>query len=463
MDEKGWQMSLNVSRYNHFFQADDGYILAYNALTNTFARVTEPESIIIKKILIDPKAFSFDTQEKKKLKDDLIKGGFLIDEEFDEIAFLKMRNRIGRFSTDNFGLTIAPTLECNFECEYCFERPRLETMSVEVETALLKMVKDKLSSAKEFSVVWFGGEPLLEIEIISRLNTAFKKLCKKYKVVFSPQMIITNGYLLTMENAKRLKELNIASAQITIDGPPEIHNSRRKLRGGEGTFEQIIANIKDSMEYIDIVVRVNVDKENCKETDQLFDIFEKNGFIGKIPFYLGQVISSTDACADVLTRCFNVKDFSTAVIESMKRGVKARPYTQYPMIAHFGVCCADKYNSYVVTPSGALFKCWSEVTFDESKSVGHLIDEYMKSHQLKNLMNYLNWDPFENKQCLKCKFFPICGGGCPYFSLNSMEHCTTWKYHLKEMLKIRYEEIKKIKIKGGYHGIYGGRRETRQD
>lgn len=419
--------------------------MAYNALTNSFARVTESKSNIIKKILIDPNSFLFDTEEKEKLKDDLIKGGFLIDDEIDEIAFLKMRNRIGRFTTDYFGLTIAPTLECNFKCEYCFEKPRQETMSAEVENALLQLAEERMISAKGFSVVWFGGEPVLGIEIISRLNTAFKKLCEKYNVVFSPQQIITNGYLLTKENAKRLKELNITSAQVTIDGPPEIHNSRRKLHSGEGTFEKIIENIVESMEYINIVVRINVDEENYTDVDRLFDIFEKNGFIGKVPFYLGRVVSSTEACADISSKCFNVKDYSTAVIDSIKRGVKAKPNAQYPMLTHFGVCCADKYNSYVVTPSGALFKCWSEVTFDESKTVGHLIDDYMKPFQLKNLMTYLNWDPFENKQCLKCKFFPICGGGCPYFSLNSMDHCTTWKYHLREMLKLRYEEIKKNK------------------
>ena len=117
-------MSLKVSRYNHFFQADDGFELAYNALTNSFASVAEPENTLIKKILNDPNAFSFDSKEKEQLKDDLIKGGFLVEEEFDELAFLKMRNRIGRFTTDYFGLTIAPTLECNFNCEYCFEKPR---------------------------------------------------------------------------------------------------------------------------------------------------------------------------------------------------------------------------------------------------------------------------------------------------------------------------------------------------
>ena len=318
-------------------------------------------------------------------------------------------------------------------------------MSIEVENAILKMTEERLISAKGFSVVWFGGEPLLGIEIISRLNTSFKELCKKYQVVFSPQQIITNGYLLTRENAKRLKELNITSAQVTIDGPPEIHDSRRRLRSGEGTFKKIIANIKESIEYINIVVRVNVDEKNYKDVDQLFNIFEKNELIGKVPFYLGRVVSSTEACVNVSAECFNVKNFSNVVIESIKREVKAKPYAQYPMLTHFGICCADKYNSYVVTPSGALFKCWSEVTFDESKSVGHLLDDYMKPHQLKNLMNYLNWDPFENKQCRKCKFFPICGGGCPYFSLNSMEHCTTWKYYLEEMLKLRYEEIKKNK------------------
>jgi len=442
-------MELKVSRYNHFFKADDEYILAYNALSNSFARVKGEEYEIIKSILKDPNGFSFDSEEKNKLKDDLLSGSFLIGEELDEIEFLKMRNRVGRFSTDFFGLTVAPTLECNFKCEYCFEKVKRESMTKEVEEAIIKMVEEKIATARGFSVTWFGGEPLLRMDVIERLSRAFKKLCEANKVAFSPQSIITNGYLLTGENARRLKDLNITKAQITIDGPPELHDKRRKLKNGKSTFARIIENIRESKDIMSIVVRVNVDEDNYNHLDRLYNLFDENGFTGKVPLYLGRVVSSTNACADVSSRCFSIKDFSNIVLASIKKDFKVKPYTQYPNLTHFGVCGADKYNSYVVTPAGILFKCWNETSFDEEKSVGNLLNKKMEPIHIRNLTRYLNWDPFSIKKCVNCKFLPICGGGCPYFSLNSMDSCTTWKYHLKEMLKLRYNEIIKSKNKGG--------------
>lgn len=138
-------MGLKTCRYNHFFKAEDGYTLAYNALSNNFARVTEEKYNIIKEILKSPGNFCFDTKEKEQLREDLTKGSFLIDEDIEEIEFLKMRNRIGRFSTDYFGLTIAPTLECNFECTYCFEESKKESMSKEVTEALIKFAEERIN------------------------------------------------------------------------------------------------------------------------------------------------------------------------------------------------------------------------------------------------------------------------------------------------------------------------------
>jgi uncharacterized protein len=338
-------MSLKESHYNYFFKSEDGFILAYNALSNSFARIPKEQYKITRQILKGPNYFINDSEEKDNMLKSLLKGSFVIDEDIDEIGLLKMRNKIGRFSTDYFGLTIAPTLECVFRCTYCFEKNKKESMDKRVEDALIEFVDEKLTGVKGFSVSWFGGEPLMKMDSIERLTGEFGKLCVKKNVIFSPQEIITNGYLMTKPVAKRLKELNIVKAQITIDGPPEIHNKRRKLPNGDGTFDKIIANINDAKEYINIIIRINVDDENYNEVDRLFEIFDKEGFIGKIPFYFGRVISSTDACADISSKCFSVKDFSKLIIDSLSGKKKFKPRTEYPSINHYGVCGADKFNT----------------------------------------------------------------------------------------------------------------------
>ncbi len=441
----GNQAKLKPSRYNFFFEADDGYILAYNALSNSLARVDQEKSTLIKKILKNPNKFSFNTDDKEKLKKDLLKGYFLIDEALDEVEILKMRNRIGRYSKEYLGLAIAPTLACNFRCSYCFEEKRSESMTAEVENALIKFVESRLDVAKVFTVAWFGGEPTLKFDTIERLTTNFQQLCKKNNVNFPPMSIITNGYLLSKEKVQKLKELNILSAQVTLDGPPDVHDKRRKLIDGKGTFLKVLENIKAAMDILHIHIRVNIDKENVDRVDELSEIFKENGWLDKVPFYFGHVEAITDSCADISTHCFSTKEYSSIVIELLKKSKKKGLLSyRYPSSSHFGFCSADKYNTYVVAPSGYLFKCWNEITFSNNNSVGSVFEEDLTPQQINTLTRYLNWDPFTNQKCVRCNLFPICSGGCPYNALNSRkkDNCIDFKYNLHEMLRFKYDEVK---------------------
>ncbi len=440
---------LKASNYNFFFEADDGNILAFNALSNSLARVTPVKFKQISQILEAPAQFSFDTEDKEKLKQDLLKGHFLIADALDEVEILKMRNRIGRYSKEYLGLAIAPTLACNFDCTYCFEDKKSETMTEEIENALVKFVESRLNIANVLSVTWFGGEPTLRIDTIERLTREFQRLCKEYKVEYPPTSIITNGYRLTGENARKLKDSHVVGAQVTIDGPPKVHDKRRKLKNNKGTFYHIMDNIKASMDILRIHVRINIDKTNIDEVDDLYKIFEEYGFIDKVPFYFGNVDAMTESCADISTLCLNTKEFSDTVIELLKKS-KERGFGGYlyPSSTHFGFCCADRYNTYVVAPTGDLYKCWNEISFTRELSVGSIFEEDLEPAQINNLTKYLNWDPFTNEKCVKCNLLPICGGGCPYNDINNRksENCIDFKYNLYEMLRLKYHEIKVKKI-----------------
>ena len=54
--------------------------------------------------------------------EDLYKGGFIVDNDFDELKELELRLLHGRFSSNSLGLTLAPTSDCNFRCIYCYEK-----------------------------------------------------------------------------------------------------------------------------------------------------------------------------------------------------------------------------------------------------------------------------------------------------------------------------------------------------
>lgn len=439
------------SKYNHFFQGDSGDVLAYNAFSNTFARVSQEKFKTIQAILEEPDNSSIlSSDDDRKLKSDLLRTGFLIDTHLDEFEILKTQHSIGRFASRCLSITIAPTLACNFKCTYCFETPKGDTMTPETQKRLISYVHQKLADSKELSVSWFGGEPLLKMDVIENLIKAFKVSCKEHKVTYLPSSIITNGYLLTREMAVRLKEAGIISAQVTIDGVPEVHDLRRVLLNGEGTFRRILENIKEASEIIKIVVRVNIDKDNIDSLDRFFSLWQKERLAEKCAFYFGHVRSNTPACADMSGQCLSTREYSEMMVSLLKRAKEQGiGNIQYPSLCKTGYCMADNLNGFVIAPSGKIFKCWEEISADDEDSVGSVFDNQLTPGNIMNTSKYLNWDPFANEDCKNCSVFPICGGGCIYNGLtaSSSNECTFWKYNLEDMLKLKFEEVKKRRFK----------------
>ncbi len=445
IDDKEKQL-YKCSSYNYFIPMDDGYVLAYNALSNALARVPEDKHKVIEAILANPDApVESNVEDFFGLRDDLLKGLFLVESDFDEIGLLKMRNRIGRFNDDALALTIVPTMACNCSCVYCFEKPSAAAMTKEVEEAVIKFAREKIKGKSGLFINWFGGEVTLALDSTRRLISAFREICKENDIEFQSMGIITNGVLLNRKTALELKEMNITHAQITLDGPPEVHDQRRTLRGGQGTFAAILSNIKEVCDILDLNVRVNVDRQNSSKLDGLFEILKEAGLDKKIRVYFGQVREFTSNCADFSSMCYTTREHSELVVGLMEKA-RAKGFTQasYPLPSHFGYCLADSVRGFVVGPTGLLFKCWSEVGEDPKTSVGSVFDDNMETSQLNNLSRYMNWDPFTNNECLKCGYLPICGGGCPYLGMQTgaQKSCTDFRYNLKEMLLMKYEELK---------------------
>lgn len=106
---------------------------------------------------------------------DLKTGGFLIDDSIDEKAILKYEQLCSRYSRSHLSLVIAATSNCNFRCVYCYERSvlRASTMSEATQEAIVKFVESEAPHLESFTVTWYGGEPLLALDIIESLSKEF--------------------------------------------------------------------------------------------------------------------------------------------------------------------------------------------------------------------------------------------------------------------------------------------------
>lgn len=230
---------MKASNYNFFIEHDDDSYLAYNSRSNSLAIIEKENFRKYSDFVLTGKEID-DSNLVEKLKE----GYFLIDDDVDELKILRFQMYKDRMSEHTLSLTIAPTSDCNFRCVYCYEKKsiRKKSMTLEVEDAIIDLIKSVKTTISSMNVAWYGGEPLLRFDVIERLSKRIIQICKENNIQYFSS-IVTNGYLLTPEIAKKLAEYQIKNIQVTLDGPKETHDKRRILANGEGSFEKIINNI----------------------------------------------------------------------------------------------------------------------------------------------------------------------------------------------------------------------------
>lgn len=427
---------MKPSKFN--FELSHGNdLLIFNCRTCGLAKL-DGETISQYRELMKCSQNNQEDSELSSLVKELSKGEFLIEDDEDELETLRILEMMSRFSTDNLNLTIAPTLDCNFNCVYCYEMKQEapKTMNKEVAKKLVDFLDKKLVSTEFLHVTWYGGEPLLATEMISNLSESFIELCDKHECSYSTDLV-SNCHLLDKLLAEKLKEdCRIESVQPTIDGPKEIHDKRRPLRNGKGSFERIIGNLKEICDIIRVNIRVNVDTQNIAYMLQLLDFLSDEGLKEKCSLYFARTDSPTEACKSVSEYCYTNEMYSRKEVELYKMALsKGFEMGKYPRPI-WSYCGAVSSNSFIVDPEGNFHKCWNTIG-NKTETVGSLDQPEAYSQKL---LQWLSWNPFEFEQCRKCNIFPICKGGCPYRWLkeNRTPHCDGWKYNLLEMLKLFY-------------------------
>lgn len=433
---------MKPSRYNFFFQVDDQAILGYNSLTTALAELSAPEFAALQDFCNAPVESFFDGDGLGPFRDELVKDGFLIPDDGDELAQLGAISAALKAQRERtIGLTIVPTLDCNFRCIYCFSYARPERMSAEVQEAAVRFVEAKLAAEGSLAVTWYGGEPTLCLNVIEELTAQLRAVCERHGAQYLPSSIVTNGFLLTEKVALRLKAAGITGAQVTLDGDRDTHNRRRPLQGGVGTFDRILDNVAAAREILEIQIRINVDRSNAGAAVAALDALVEHGLQG-IPAYFGHVKPYTEACAGVAADCLSDQEFGELNL-ALTREAIARGFASLhcPELQLGGVCGAEHRFSYLIAPDGLLFKCWAQASLGPKHSIGDIFDDQVTPQQAENLRRLVDWNPLADAQCQGCRVLPICMGGCPYQRVNGAPgaNCAPWRHFLLDTLALRYK------------------------
>lgn len=206
----------------------------------------------------------FENYNKDEIRKKLEKYN-LSDEEYDE-AYEEVDNLVKEkllFSTDNFSnlsidlnkrptyvkaicLNVAHT--CNLSCQYCFAKGgkyqgKDALMTLETAKDAVDFLIKNSGNHYNLDIDFFGGEPLMNWNVVKETVTYARSLEEKYNKHFN-FTLTTNGMLLDDEKISYLNE-NMKNVVLSLDGRAEVHDKFRKTLSGKGSFDLVVPNFQN--------------------------------------------------------------------------------------------------------------------------------------------------------------------------------------------------------------------------
>ena len=408
---------MKPSKYNFIVQHNKKTFI-YNTLNSALVEISPLFKSILENENICPSDFAPYVQNFLK---EMEQNGFIVDESINEIKILKnITNKI-KYSNDTLDLVIAPTMLCNFNCPYCFEQDANNEyhtsnfMSKETQENLINFVEKKIKGKKILRVTWYGGEPMLGYNMIFDLSEKLIKIAEKNEIKYQSNMI-TNGYIIGEKPylIDKLISSRITTYQITLDGTPEIHNTRRCLKENpnKDTFSTIMNGIVElNSKGLRVNVRINVDHKNWKNAEKLLEIFEKKG-LQSVGVYIAPVYDvSSKSCEGSNCSCLNNNDIFK-ISDDFDIILKEKGFEVFANSLNLYLrCSANSLTSFIIDPDGDFYKCFWEIG-NKNSCCGSLSNEKPGKLQRFKTINYMTWEPFDFPECLDCRALPVCMGGC---------------------------------------------------
>jgi len=365
------------------------------------------------------------------------KSKIIIEDNYDEDRVIKYHFDKTKYANGVLTATVLLTWKCNFRCIYCYEgggEKYTHTMTIETADSVIRFLINiaNWNNISNIHIVLFGGEPLLNIEMGFHILEMLKKYCDETEKKLSCSMV-SNGSLLTRYIIEKLIAYRCSFIQITLDGSENTHNNRRLAKNGQPSFKPILENIRlldEFYEKIGCVIRMNVDKVNMEEVETLMKILREQG-IQHASLDFGIVHSVTDSCLGYSGNCFKEEELGE-VLDRLWKTAAQQGFTRYPNLqrksCYCGLYCE---NNYTISPKGEVYKCW-EMVGDERHKIGDISSKGTVENIQYALYDWMTIDPFDNEECAKCPYLPLCGGGCIMFSMNS-----TGSYHGNGCFKVK--------------------------
>lgn len=424
-------MEYTKSKYTRLVPINGNTWFVHNLVSGSECIMYQKE----KNILASQKIFR---DSKDPLVQEWYDLGFLVDAAVDEDACLELERKISAYSSikDEFGIVIAPTMDCNARCFYCYENETRAKyyMDDQTENQLIKYIKKMGAGKKRIFISWFGGEPLLCFDLIRRVSNEIIRFCDDNSIAYDAELT-TNGYYLS-DFIDDFQDLRVSDIQITLDGFGKQHEVRKNYFNCDNAWEHTLENIFCySQAGHHITLRMNFDRSNVDgikhTTDVLLHDPRWNRNIS-IYYYPLEPVS---------------QDYNVYFTESEYASVMEELYINLYQNGYYDdraealeffklslPCYGATLGTTAIDYSGKIYHCQHLLCRNEN-AIGDIWSG------IRITQDILNW--YDGKlpdKCKECEVIPLCQGGC-VTKRNLGQTC-----YLCHMMKYRLDSQEKMKV-----------------
>ncbi len=374
-------------------------------------------SAILKKYQNNPEVTEQEVQDVYSGVEELKKTGQLFTEDLyaDIAANFKMQNN------DIKALCLHVAHTCNLTCDYCFASQGKyqgdnALMSFEVGKQAFDFLIAHSGNRKNLEVDFFGGEPLMDWDIVKRLVEYARSIEQQHNKKFR-FTLTTNGLLLN-DDMMEFANKEMHNVVLSLDGRKEIHDKLRRTAGGQGSYDVIVPKFQkfvQSRNNKGYYIRGTFTHDNVDFTKDVFHMAD----LGFTELSMEPVVCDPKE-PYALTEADLPKLFEQYEIlakDMLRRQKEGKPITFYHYMIDLtgGPCvykrvmgCGSGTEYMAVTPWGELFPCHQFVG-DNAYSLGD-IWKGVTNPEVQDKFRRCN--AYARPDCKDCWAKLYCSGGC---------------------------------------------------
>lgn len=343
------------------------------------------------------KIMKFEYNNKWFLKNIENNSIIMLDEDKTKKIFFEKKYDLEFFNSDFFfkkiittkSIFIILTTDCNLRCSYCFEQGiKKETLKMTKLSELLTYIDVWMNGETSLEVVFTGGEPLLNFELLKELTL---KLNLKYNTLFS---LISNGTLFNNKHILFFNKYNY-SIQLTLDGWRYNHNKQRSNNIIKDSYSFLLKmSSKILLTNINLTIRVNINKINRTDIYKIINDYKNNLKNNNFKIYFDFI--DIDKKSNLYLSSNEKLILLYKIYYLLSKANKKIPYSY--VIG--GNCQIRNRNSITINSNLYIYNCYSFVSEEKLGVSFNEIDTLYKS----------KYSCFNEN----CFYYSLCKGGCLY-------------------------------------------------